>query len=218
MRVVIVGGERAGSSLAERLVKTGHEVSIIEVDEERAYKLTSELDALVVHGNGTNIDVLKDAGVENADALVALTPNDESNLMVCKLAKDLNVPRVVTRVNKSEHAKMFDDVGADVAISSITAAVGLFEKATTGPELYGLLSLGGDKADVVEVTVGEDSEAEGKTVEELNLSELCTIATITRKGGLIPARGGTVLKKNDRVILAGKSEEVSSATRLFRKQ
>ncbi|KXA89027.1 hypothetical protein AKJ61_03740, partial [candidate division MSBL1 archaeon SCGC-AAA259B11] len=156
--------------------------------------------------------------VENADALVALTPNDESNLMVCKLAKDLNVPRVVTRVNKSEHAKMFDDVGADVAISSITAAVGLFEKATTGPELYGLLSLGGDKADVVEVTVGEDSEAEGKTVEELNLSELCTIATITRKGGLIPARGGTVLKKNDRVILAGKSEEVSSATRLFRKQ
>lgn len=214
MKVILMGGERIGTNLAKRLAKTGNETVIVELDKERTHKLTSELDALVVHGGGTDIDVLRDTGVENADALVALTPNDESNLLACKLAKNLDVLRMVVRANESKHAVMFEDVGADVVISSITTTVGLYEKAVTDPEIYGLLSLGGEKADAVEITVGEGSEAGGKSIEELKLPELYTIATTTRKNELVQSREEAVLEEGDRVILAGEPDQVISSGKL----
>lgn len=216
MYIIIVGGGRAGKNLAKRFIDADHEVAIVELEEERAHELTQELDALVIHGSGTDIEILRDAGGERADALVALAPSDEVNLMACKLANDLNIPRIITRVNKSEHAKMFEEVGADVAISYITATAGLYEKAVTGPEIFGLLSMGGKEANVVEVSIDEESKVVGKTIEELDLPELCTIAIITREGELIPPRGETTLEAEDRVILAGRAEDVQSVSRMFR--
>ncbi|KXB07607.1 hypothetical protein AKJ51_00965 [candidate division MSBL1 archaeon SCGC-AAA382A20] len=136
--------------------------------------------------------------------------------MACKFADDLGIPRVVTRVNNPGHATMFEEIGADVAISYITATVGLYEKAILGPEVFGLLSMGGEKADVVEVTVGGESEVVGKPIKDLDLPELCTIAIITRDDELIPPRGETEIEEEDRVILAGDPEEVFSASKLFR--
>lgn len=136
--------------------------------------------------------------------------------MACKLANDLDIPRIITRVNKSEHAKMFEEVGADVAIGYITATAGLYEKAVTGPEIFGLLSMGGKKANVVEVSIDEESKVVGKAIEELDLPELCTIAIITREGEPIPPRGETTLEAEDRVILAGRAEDVQSVSRMFR--
>lgn len=161
MYIIIVGGGRAGKNLAKRFIDADHEVAIVESEEERAYELTQELDALVIHGSGTDIEVLRDAGGERADALVALAPSDEVNLMACKLANDLEIPRIITRVNKSEHAKMFEEVGADVAVSYITATAGLYEKAVTGPEIFGLLSMGGKEANVLEVSIDEESIGSG---------------------------------------------------------
>ncbi|KXA98847.1 hypothetical protein AKJ40_04400 [candidate division MSBL1 archaeon SCGC-AAA259M10] len=216
MYIIIVGGGRAGKNLAKRFIDTDHEVAIVESEEERAYELTQELDALVIHGSGTDIEILRDAGGERADALVALAPSDEVNLMACKLANDLEIPRIITRVNKSEHAKMFEEVGADVAVSYITATAGLYEKAVTGPEIFGLLSMGGKEANVLEVSIDEESKVVGKAIEELDLPELCTIAIITREGELIPPRGETTLEAEDRVILAGRAEDVQSVSRMFR--
>ncbi len=215
MKVIIVGGGRTGYNLAKRLMRTGHEPIIIEKDEDRAYELSTELDALVIHGSGSDVDVLKNAGIEKADALAALTSNDETNLMVSNLAKNFKISRVVARANETKHADMFEDVGADVTISSITSTVGLFEKAITGPEVYGMLSLGGKAADVIEVTVARDSEAVGKSIEELDLPDLCTIAMITRNGDLIPPRGDTVLEGGDRVILAGDPEDIVPVGKLI---
>ncbi|KXB08598.1 hypothetical protein AKJ56_00820 [candidate division MSBL1 archaeon SCGC-AAA382N08] len=197
-------------------MQSDHEVAIIEKDEEKAQSLTRELDALIVHGSGSDLDVLKDAGGEKADALVALAPDDEVNLMACKFAEDLGITRIVSRVNTPEHASMFEEVGADAAISYITATVGLYEKAVTGPQIFGLLSMGGEKADVVEVGVNGQSEVVGKTIKELDLPELCTIAVITRDDELIPPRGETELKGGDRVILAGRPDDISLVSKLFR--
>ncbi|MFW5911959.1 MAG: NAD-binding protein [Candidatus Hadarchaeota archaeon] len=203
-------------ALAERLMKNDHKLTVIELDEERAQELSSDLDALIINGSGSDTDVLKDANPEDADVLTAVTGSDEVNFMACKLAKKLGVPRVVTRVNDIEHADMFEDIGADVTIPPTSATIGLFERAITGPEIYGMLSLGGSRADVIEVTVSEGAEAVEKSIRELDLSDLCTIATITRGEELIRPRGDTKFEKGDRVILAGDSDNVSSAAKLFK--
>jgi len=218
MKVIIVGGGRTGMKLAERLLNTGHEPTIVEEGEKRAQTLASELDALVIHGSGSNLDVLKDANAEKTDVLAAVTGSDEVNFMACKLAKEAGVPRVITRVNDSQQADMFKDVGADVTISPIDASIILFERAITGPGVYGMLSWGGSEADVIEVPVDEGSEAAGKLIEELDLPGLCTISLITRDSELVLPRGKTQFEEGDRVILAGKSEDVISAAEMFRKE
>lgn len=216
MYVVIVGGGRTGSLLAKRLISRDHEPVVIEVEERRAHELAADLDALVIHGSGSDIDVLRDADAEKADALVSVAASDEVNFMACKLAKELGVPRVVTRINEEKHAPMFEDLGADAAISFVDAAVTLFEKAVTGPGMYGLLGLGGGEAEVVEVSLAEGSEVIGKTIRELEIPDLVTVAMITRSGKLIPPRGDTEFKQGDKTILVGKSEDVMSVARLFR--
>lgn len=214
--IVIVGGGQTGYRLANRLAKRNHETAIVEADERRAHELAAELDSLVIHGTATDIDVLKDAGGEKADALVAVTASDEANFMAVKLAKELGIPRVVSRVNEEKLASAFEDLGADAAISLVDAAVTLYEKAITGPGMYGLLTLGGGEVEVVEVSVVEESGAIGETIKDLNLPDLCTVAMVTRKGELIPPRGDTEFEEGDRAVLVGKSEDVMSVARLFR--
>ncbi|KXA94113.1 hypothetical protein AKJ37_00060 [candidate division MSBL1 archaeon SCGC-AAA259I09] len=211
-----MGGGQTGYRLANRLAKRNHETAIVEADERRAHELAAELDSLVIHGTATDIDVLKDAGGEKADALVAVTASDEANFMAVKLAKELGIPRVVSRVNEEKLASAFEDLGADAAISLVDAAVTLYEKAITGPGMYGLLTLGGGEVEVVEVSVVEESGAIGETIKDLNLPDLCTVAMVTRKGELIPPRGDTEFEEGDRAVLVGKSEDVMSVARLFR--
>lgn len=189
---------------------------VIEKDERRAHELAAELDVLVVHGNGADIDVLKDAGVDRADVLVALTQADEVNLMACELAKKMGVPRVIARVNDEKHARMFEELGVDIAVSLISAAVMLFEKAVSGPGVYGLLGIGGGKGEVVEVTVGPNSKAVGQRIKDINVPKGCTLAMITRGDDLIPPRGETEILAGDLVTVVGKPDAVLKITRYLR--
>lgn len=216
MDIIIVGGEETGVKLAERLTTTRHEIAVIEVDEERANRIRKELGtSLVIHGDGADPDILKEAGIEEAESLVALTSDDETNLMVCKVAKDIASCRVIARVKRDEYADMYKDVGTDVVVSAISATMGLIEKATVSSGLYGMISMGGREGDVIEIEVTENSEAEGKAIKELDLPELCTVGLVRRGGELISPRGNTVFEKGDQVILVGKTEEIVSAIELF---
>ncbi|MDI6884121.1 MAG: NAD-binding protein [Hadesarchaea archaeon] len=216
MYLVLVGGGQTGSKLAKRLADRGHNVVIIEKDEKRAHELAAELDVLVIHGSGADLDVLKDAGIEKADVLLALTQADEVNLMACELAKKLGVTRVIARVNDEKHARMFEEMGVDIAISLPSAAVMLFEKAVTGSGVYGLLGIGGGKGEVVEVTVGPKSKAVGKEIKNINVSKGCTLAMITRGDELIPPRGDTVIQAGDLVTVVGEPDAVLKVTKFLR--
>jgi len=216
MYVVIVGGGQTGSRLAKRLADRGNNVVVVEKDEKRAHELAAELDVLVIADNGADIDVLKDAGVDKADVLVALTQADEVNLMACELAKKMGVSRVISRVNDEKHVKMFEELGVDVAIGIISAAVMLFEKAVSGPGVSGLLGIGGGKGEVVEVTVKANSKAVGKKIKDIRIPKGVTLAMITRGDELIPPRGETEIWAGDLVTVVGKSGDVLKVTRFMR--
>ena len=189
---------------------------IIEKDEKRAHELAAELDVLVIHGSGADVDVLKDAGIDKADVLVALTQADEVNLMACELAKKLGVARVISRVNDDKHAKMFEEMGVDIAITLPSAAVMLFEKAVAGAGVYGLLGIGGGKGEVVEVTVGPNSKAVGKAIKNIGIPKDCTLAMITRGDELIPPKGDTIIQVGDLVTVVGKPDAILKVTRSLR--
>ncbi len=216
MYVIIVGGGQTGARLSKRLADRGHNVVIVEKSEHRAHELAADLDVLVIHGSGADMDALKDAGVDRTDVLVAVAQADEVNLMACELAKKMGVQRVVSRVNDEKHARMFEELGVDVAISLTSAAVMLFEKAVTGPGMYGLLGIGAGKGEVVEVTVGEESKVVGKTIKEIDIPNECAIAMVSRSEKLIPARGDTQLESGDQVTIVGKPEDVMKVARNLR--
>ncbi len=216
MYVVIVGGGQVGSKLAKRLTNRGHNVVLIEKDEKRAHELAAELDVLVIHGSGADLDALKDAGIDKAEVLVALAEADEVNLMACELSKKLGVRKVISRVNDEEHGKMFEGMGVDIAVSLPSAAVMLFEKAVTGAGVYGLLGIGGGKGEVVEVTVGPNSKVVGKEIKKINIPKGCTLAMITRGDELIPPRGETIIQVGDLITVVGKSNDVLKTTKYLR--
>jgi len=216
MYVIIVGGGRTGSALAQRLSERGHNVVVIERDERRAHELAGRLNALVIHGNGAELDVLKDAGLKKADALVALTDADEVNLMACEIAKKQGVPLVIARVNDDAHAEMFESIGIDVAISVPTTLSMLFEKVLLGGSgVYGLLSIGGGKGEVIEVKVGPTSKAAGKSLSELKLKDV-VVATISRGDELIIPKGDTVIQPGDLVALVGYRQAIIKAAKFFK--
>jgi trk system potassium uptake protein TrkA len=216
MYVVIVGGGQTGSRLAKKLADRGNNIVVVEKDEKRAHELAAELDVLVIGGNGADIDVLKDAGADKADVLVALTQADEVNLMACELAKKMGVSRVISRVNDEKHARMFEELGVDVAIGLMSAAVMLFEKAVSGPGVSGLLGIGGGKGEVVEVTVKANSKAVGKKIKDIRIPKGITLAMITRGDDLIPPRGETEIWAGDLVTVVGKSGSVLKVTKYLR--
>ena len=216
MYIIIVGGGQTGARLSKRLSDRGHNVVIVEKSEHRAHELAADLDVLVIHGSGADMDALKDAGVDRADVLVAVVQADEVNLMACELAKKMGVQRVVSRVNDEKHARMFEELGVDVAISLTSAAVMLFEKAVTGPGMYGLLGIGAGKGEVVEVTVGKESKAVGKMIKEMDIPDECALAMIARADMLIPARGDTQLEEGDQVTIVGKPDGVMKVARTLR--
>lgn len=217
MYVVIVGGGRTGSKLAKKLNGRGHNVVIVEKDEKVAHQLAAEMDVLVIHGNGAELDVLKDAGIEKANALVALTQADEVNLMSCEISKKLGVPKVIARVNDEDHARMFEELGIDIAVSIHSAVVMLFEKAVTGATgVYGLLGIGGGKGEVVEIKVGPNSKLVGKTVEEMDPPKDTVLAMITRDDGLISPRGDTQIQAGDLVTIVGKPKSVLKFSKQLR--
>jgi len=216
MYVVIVGGGHIGAPLAERLSEHGHNVVVVEKDEQKAHELAARLDVLVIHGSGTDVGRLRDAGVEKADVLVALTSADEVNLMACELAKKLGVRRVVSRVNDSKHTRLFEELGVDVTVDIIGSAVMLFEKAVSVPGVHGLLGIGRGRGEVVEVTVGVSSKAVSRKIKDRDMPKGCTLAMICRGDELIPPRGDTKLWAGDLVTIVGKPDAILKVAKYLR--
>jgi trk system potassium uptake protein TrkA len=214
--VIIVGGGEIGARLASRLSEQGADVVVIEKDEDRAHRLAAELDALVIHGSGAELDVLKDAGVGKADILVAIAQADEVNLMACELAKKMGVKKVIARVNEEDHVKMFEELGVDMAISLPVIASQIFERAIKGPSILGLFEVGRGKGEAAEVTVGPKSKATGKKVVDLPIPKNCTLAMVVRGDTVIPPKGSTEIFAGDLVTLVGKHGDVKKLAKYLR--
>ena len=129
MYVIVIGGGKVGYYLTKHLIERGYEVTLIEKDSRRAEALTSQLGEVVMVGDGDEMAFLATTGMERADVVVAVTGDDEDNLVACQLAKrKFNVPRTVARVNNPSNVSIFKTLGVDVAVSATEVLLDLLER------------------------------------------------------------------------------------------
>jgi trk system potassium uptake protein len=205
VNVVLVGAGKVGTYIAGYLSGTGHDVVVIEQDGALIELLRYRPELAMVNwisGDACEVSVLDAAGVQKVDVLVAVTGDDEDNLVVSLLAKqEFAVPRVLARVNHPENEWLFTEQwGVDVAVSTPHLISALVEEAVSVGSLVRLLQLAGGRARLVEVTLLGDAPVLGRDLASARLPRDSSIVAIVRAGDIVVPRGDTVLYEGDEVI------------------
>lgn len=197
MRVLIVGGGKVGSYLAGQLTALGHRVTITEIDGRRARDLAENSSALVIEGDGTSIDVLRAADVERTDWLVAVTGQDETNLVACEIGSTLGAGNTLGRLNDPRNRPTFSALGIQVV--AVTDLIGeVIEREVVTSQLERLTLLGGGNLSLIEVEI-PDGVAE-RAVRNLRLPTGTVLVTVITDGEVLVPGADTVITPGDRVV------------------
>jgi trk system potassium uptake protein len=203
MFVLIAGGGRTASQLANLLLGEKHEVRVVEARPDVLAHLHRELPTEVIQvGDATNPHVLEQAGIREAQVLAACTPQDADNLVLCFLARTrYQVPRIIAQINNPRNAWLFDSkFHVDVALNQSEILSRLIEEEMSMGDMMTLLKLRRGEYSIVEEKIPPGAKAVGLALQELNLSQRCNIAAIIRKGEMVVPRGSTVLEQGDEVL------------------
>jgi len=214
MYVVIMGGGRVGLNLASFLISDGQDVTLIESKEELCSKAASELDAMIICGNGTDTKTLEEADVKHADVFVAATGNDETNLLACILVKDFNVNKIIARVSDYTHARAFKNAGIDSAISPELTAASYLEKIILRPKIADLVVLGKGDAELLDVSV-ENKKVIGKKIGDISPTKDYIIVSLHENGDIVIPMMDTVLEKGCIISILAKTESIRKVIDLF---
>jgi trk system potassium uptake protein TrkA len=206
MRVVVVGAGEVGANIASGLADA-HDVVVVDTDPERVEAITYRLDVLALEGDGTSLATLKEAGVEDADMLIASTDSDEANIVSCATAKTVSDAFTVARVRKTDYLTTWR--GAEGAFSVDFMVCTDLLTAQTIVRIAGLPgaqdvdSFAGGRVRMAEFEVHEDSTLANQTVESADRFESLTFAAILRNGDVEIPRGDTVIEPGDKVVVIG---------------
>jgi trk system potassium uptake protein TrkA len=208
MYIMIVGGGKVGYYLAKQLVEDGHEVLVIEKDAAKCKQIADELGDIVVRGDGCEGITLEAAGTGRADLFIAVTGDDEDNLVACQVAKNkFNVGRTVALINNPKNEAIFKKLGIDTAVSSTALILANIEQELPSHPLIPLLTIKGGGLEMVEVKVPSSSAMVGKRIGELLLPQQCLITLIIDEEGVprVPT-SDTSIRAGDEVVAVCRRE------------
>ena len=202
MYVVIAGAGKVGWNLARELMAKRHEVTVIESDRSRYLTVEQELEHAIQYGDATELWVLERAGINRADLTIAVTGDDEDNLLICQLAKEKYLcERIIARVNNPRNRQYFELLGIQPAVSATDLILRLIEHEVPSYGTVHLLDLRDEQLEIIEVEVPEGSPVIGQRVSEISLPEGSLIISILRDGrGFVP-KADTVVQDGDEVLL-----------------
>lgn len=199
MRIVIIGGGKVGSYLTRVMREAGHVVAVIEQDAGRAESIAEETEALVLEGDGTDVELLNTAGVDRADWVLAVTGQDESNVVACQLAATLGASRVLARLNNPRNRPTFEALGIPVvAVTDLMVQVISREVQADVGELVRLALLGRGQVSLLEVSIPDDTDE--PEVIDLDLPQPSILVTVVRGDEVMVPRANTRLRPGDRVL------------------
>ena len=207
MYVIIVGGGNVGYYLARTLLSEGHEVLILDKDRQRCNFIGEQLGSVCMRGDGCEARTLADAGTERADMLIAVTDEDEDNLVACQVAKHkFNVPRTIARISNPRNEKIFKKLGIDVTVSSTNLILEqITEEVPTHPLVH-LLTLKGGNLEIVEVKVPANSPVVGKRMKDVALPSDSVVCLVIGKWGAYVPTGDTVLEAEAQLVAVTRPE------------
>ena len=202
MYIVVIGGGRVGYYLTKALLNEGHEVVIVEKNPNFCKIINDELGGICINGDGCETVTLAELGTGRADMLIAVTGDDEDNLVACQVAKHkFNVPRTISRIRNPQNEIIFKKLGVDVTVSSTNVILEHIQEEVPTHPLTHLISIRDQGLEVVEIKIPPESKAIGKQVRDLDLpsgTRLVLIIHLTHKP-IVPIPD-TVIRAEDRVI------------------
>ncbi len=208
MKTIIVGGGKVGFYLAKALLEQDCSVTIIERDREQCRFCANSLDAEIICGDGTDDEILRVCGGENADAIIAVMGQDENNLVCCQLAKRLfGIRKTIAKVNNPKNAEALKLLGVDIVISATDSIIRSLEHEVDIHSIKQLIPINNGEASLLEINLPQDYSMDGTPLMELKLPYDCNIVCINRGGHTIIPRGKTTLKSGDTLLVVALGEE-----------
>ena len=202
MYVLIVGAGKVGWNLARELINKRNEVTVIESDQARYAVVEEELEHKVQYGDGSELWVLERAGIQRAELVIAVTGDDEDNILISQVAREkYGVPRIVARCNNPRNLQHFELLGVKPVISATDLILRLIEHEVPKYGLVHLLDLPEERLEIIELEVAEGSDAAGRAVKNLGLPDGSLVISILRDGGGFVPSGDSVVEAGDEVLL-----------------
>lgn len=209
MKVTIVGGGKVGYYLVRTLIEHGHEPTVIEQNRSVCEHIANEMDIPIICGDAARLEVLEAADIKNSRALVSVTGSDETNLIVCQLAKKkYGVPKTVAKSNNPKNVAAMQALGIDNVINSTDSIASLIEREVDTSRIKQLLSLNSGEVTLFEVQLPPDYAYDGKMLMDIKLPVLFNIVSITRNGCMIIPRGQSMLRSGDKLLVISESSVV----------
>ncbi len=216
MYIIVVGGGKVGYYLTKTLLGESYEVLLIERNAAKVAAIQAKLGSVVIRGDGAEAATLEAAGAARADVVIAVTGEDEDNLVICQMAKlRFRAGRVVARVNNPKNERLFKMLGIDVTVSQTTYIMHLIEQSLPNSAFVHLLSLNDANLTIVDAKVSGESVVVGQRIVQLALPEGCTIVAVLRGAVLITPSPETELRAGDNIIAIARQDQEDALQRLL---
>ncbi len=213
--IMILGGSRIGMKTAKALGNQ-HYVKMIEIDRQKSYKLSNLLpNTLVINGDGTNMELLKNEGLEKMDAFIAVTGNSDTNILSCLLAKHMGVKRTIAEVENMDYIQLAEQIGIDTIINKKLITASRIFRFTMSEEVSSLKCLTGTDAEVLEFIVKPESKILKAPLKDINFPKEAIIGGVIRGKNSFIAHGDTVIKPYDRVIVFALPSQIFIVGKFF---
>ncbi len=201
-RIFIVGGGEVGFYLAEHMETTGYQVKIVERDEARCAFLAEKLNrSLVIHGDGTDQDLLREENVGDTDTFIAVTDDEEANVLTSLLAKRLGADRCIALIDKPEYISMVPTIGIDVAVSPRLSSVSSILQYVRRGKIVSVTTLLEERVEAIETIALETSDIVDRPIKKIKFPKDAIIGTVVRDDEIIMPLGETVIKPGDKVVI-----------------
>lgn len=201
MESIIIGGGKIGYNLLKTLKERNYQVTLVERNRDTCMKIADELDADVICGDGTDLEVLKDAGISDAEVVAAVTGTDEENMVICQIAKlSFNVKKTIARVNNPKNIAMFKALGIDRIVCSTEVIADMIGYELDKDDYRIIQTLQRGQMVLVETTINKKNPWCDCSIKDLNLPSECVIISVLHGDEIIYPRGDTQILENDKVL------------------
>jgi len=202
MKAIIIGGGKVGFYLVKTLKKRGYQVVLIEREKSICERIAEDIDADIFCGDGTDAEVLKDAGIQEAEIIAAVTGTDEENLVICEIAKiSFKINKTIARINNPKNITMFKALGVDKTVCSTEVIANLIEYESDKDNFKIIHTLERGSMILVEILIHKDSKWSDSFLKDLELPDDCVITSILRSEKVIFPRGDTQILEDDKVLV-----------------
>ena len=209
MKVIVIGGGKVSFYLIKTLKNKKHDIRLIEKDKKLCEKISDEIDIDIINGDGTDIEVLKDADIDVADVVAAVTGKDEENLVICQVAKqNFNIQHTMARVNNPKNQTLFKSLGVDNTVCSTQVITNLIDWECESDKIKIIQTFERGEMVLVEVEIDEKITWCNKAIKDLNIPINTVIVSVFREGQVIYPKGNTIIQDHDKVVIVTDSKNM----------